>query len=118
LKRINRKEASMSATAPKPPAGPPILELGGTATAKVSFKDGFGNSVTPTSVQWMASPSHVVVVAPDASDPATAELQAITQGTTTVMAVGQADGASVTASIFVTVLRPNVPVAGSIAVTA
>jgi hypothetical protein len=109
----------MSATAPPTLPGPPILEPGGTATAKVTFQDGFGSNVTPDSVAWTASPNHVVVVMPG-DDPASASLLAMAQGTTTLTAVGQADGGTATAEIVVQVMRSTkgVPVAGSITLTA
>jgi hypothetical protein len=92
------------------------MEMGGSGTAKVSFKDALGNEVKVKSSQWTASGS--VVVTPDDKDPTGAKLFASGPGPSTLRAVGyNEDGGSATASIEIMVVEKDSPVEGKIQIS-
>jgi hypothetical protein len=95
------------------------MEMGGSGTAKVSFKDALGGEVKIKSSTW--SSTGPVVVTPDEKDPHGAKLFASGPGPATVTAVGATEeGHSATATSEIMVVEKDAPVEGKIdiAVTA
>jgi sugar (pentulose or hexulose) kinase len=89
------------------------MEMGGSGTAKVSFKDALGGDVKIKSSTW--SSTGAVAVSPDEKDPATAKLFASGPGPSTITAVGQTEsGSSATATVEVMVIEKDTPVEGKI----
>lgn len=92
------------------------MEMGGSGTAKVSFKDALGGDVKVKSAQWSATGP--VAVTPDAEDPTTAALFASGPGPVTLTAVGQTEtGNSATATTEIMVIEKDAPVEGTIEVS-
>jgi hypothetical protein len=102
------------------PADKPVerqkMEMGGSGTAKVSFKDALGNDVKIKSSTWSAVGP--IAVSPNAEDPTAASLFASGPGPTTITAVGMTDtGASSTATLEIMVIEKDAPVEGKIEVS-
>lgn len=88
------------------------MEMGGSGTAKVSFKDALGNEVKIKSSTWSATGA--VSVTP-AEDPTGATLFASGPGPSTLTAVGVTEaGHSSTATVEVMVIEKDAPVTGTI----
>jgi uncharacterized protein YjdB len=80
------------------------IEMGGSGTAKVAFKDSFGSEVKAKSVEWSSDSPSVVVTADD-KDPLSAKLFAPAAGPARITAVGTGEeGGTATTSIDVVVL--------------
>lgn len=97
----------------------PQMEVGGTGTAKVSFKDTLGADVVIASSEW-TSTGPVTVTADDADppDPTSAKLEATAPGRATIKAaVVSEGGASAEAAVEVVVIETGTPVAGTIEIT-
>jgi len=97
----------------------PQMEVGGTGTAKVSFKDTLGADVKIASSEW-TSTGPVTVTADDADppDPTSAKLKATAPGHATIKAVVTSEsGASAEAAVEVVVIETGTPVAGTIEIT-
>ena len=99
----------------------PQMEVGGTGTAKVSFKDTQGADVKIVSSQWTSTePMTVTVTADDADppDPTSAKLVATAPGRATIRAVVATEaGSTAEASVEVVVIETGTPVAGTIEIT-
>jgi hypothetical protein len=95
---------------------PTKMELGGTGTAKVAFKDSFDKDVKVSRVIWSASLDGVVVT-PDEKDPMTAHLLAISPGPATITAMGESEnGTRLSVDTRIIVLAGNTPATGKISV--
>ncbi len=92
------------------------MEMGGSGTAKVSFKDAFGGDVKIKSATWTATGP--VAITPDEKDPASAAFFASGPGPVTLTAVGVSEGGtSATATTEIMVLEKDAPVVGEIDVS-
>jgi hypothetical protein len=92
------------------------MEMGGSGTAKASFKDALGNDVKIKSSTW--SSTGPVAVSPDAEDPTAATLFASGPGPVTITAVGTTEaGHTSTANIEIMVIEKDAPVEGTIEVS-
>lgn len=99
---------------------PPQMQVGGTGTAKVSFKDVLGADVKITSSDWSKSEGPVTVTPDDADppDPTSAKLEATGPGSAIIKAlVTTESGASSEAAIQVSVIQTGTPVTGTIDIT-
>jgi hypothetical protein len=95
------------------------MEVGGSGTAKVSFKDTLGADVKIASSEW-TSTGPVTVKADDADppDPTSAKLEATAPGRATIKAVVMSEGgASAEAAVEVVVIETGTPVAGTIEIS-
>lgn len=92
------------------------MEMGGSGTAKVAFKDALGGEVKVKSAQWSATGA--VAVTPDEKDPLTVKLFASGPGPSTLTAVCQSEeGGSATATVEIMVIEKNAPVDGKIEIS-
>lgn len=95
---------------------PPQMEMGGSGTAKASFKDAAGADVAITSTEW--SSTGPVTVTADEADPASAKLVPTGLGPATVTATGTTEFGSSQASTSVMVIdKIGAPVSGAIEIT-
>jgi hypothetical protein len=90
------------------------MEMGGSGTAKVSFKDALGGEVKIKSSQWTSTGG---VVVSSTEDPTGATLFATGPGPATLTAVGTTEtGGSATATTEIMVVEKDAPVEGKIEV--
>jgi hypothetical protein len=86
------------------PKGPQRIEVGGTGTLTVKFKDAFDKEAKPTSVNWSSSSGNVTV-SPDEKDPTKAKIFAVESGPAVITAQGFGEdgrSASVLTSVVAT----------------
>lgn len=112
------KAGPAPAPAPHDDAPPPPqqMEVGGTATAKVSFTDVNGADVTLGSVTWTSTGP--VTLVPDDKDPTSAALTATASGRAHVKADVTSDsGAPAEAAVDIMVIQTGTPSVGKIDLT-
>jgi hypothetical protein len=97
----------------------PQMEMGGSGTAKVSFKDAAGGDVAVTSTEWSATgPITVTPDDADPPDPTIAKLIPTGPGPVTVTAIGQTANGSAQASTDLMVIEKiGAPVSGTVEIT-
>lgn len=112
-----RQAESRAAVKDAPPR--PQMEMGGTGTAKVSFKDAAGGDVAVTSAEWSATgPITVTPDDADPPDPTIAKLVPTGSGPVTVTAIGQTANGSAQASTDLMVIEKiGAPVSGTVEIT-
>jgi hypothetical protein len=109
-----RQAETLAAAKDAPPR--PQIEMGGSGTVKVSFKDAVGGDVAVTSSEWSATGP--VTVTPVEDDPTSAKVVPTGVGPATVTAIGQTETGSAQASTDLMVIEKiGAPVAGTIEVT-
>jgi hypothetical protein len=92
------------------------MELGGSGTAKASFKDAADGDVEATAVEWSATGP--VTVTADKDDPTSAKITPIGLGPANITAIAQTENGSAQTSIDVMVIaRTSAPVAGTIEIS-
>lgn len=90
------------------------MEVGGTGTAKVEFKDHLDKVVKVTRVVWNTGLDGVTVT-PDEKDPTIAHLAAVAAGPATITALGESEnGSRLSVEARITVLAKDVPTVGKI----
>jgi hypothetical protein len=109
-----RQAESQAAAKDAPPR--PQMEMGGSGTAKVSFKDAAGGDVAVTGAEWSATGP--VTIEADEADPTSAKLTPTGLGPATVTATVQTANGSAQASTDVMVIEKiGAPVTGTIEIT-
>lgn len=92
------------------------MEVGGTGTATVKFKDSFGKDVKAKTVNWASNGS--LSITPDEKDPATAKFFASGPGPATIRAEGEGEeGGHAEARIEILVMDKDQAAEGEITVT-
>ena len=101
---------------PPQPDVPPQMEVGGSGTAKVSFKDVNGADVKIVSSTWTSTGP--VTVTADATDPASATLVSTASGRAHVKAdVVSEAGSPAEAAVEIRVVETGTPAEGKIELT-
>jgi hypothetical protein len=109
-------ESHLKTVAPTDAPPRPQMEMGGSGTAKVSFKDAAGGDVAVTSSAWSATGAMTVM--PDETDPTSAKLTPTGLGPATVTATGYTATGSAQAHAEVMVIeKAGAPVTGTIVIT-
>jgi hypothetical protein len=109
-----RQADTLAAAKDAPPR--PQMEMGGSGTAKASFKDAADGDVAITAAEW--SSTGPITVEADKDDPTSAKLTPTGLGPATVTATVQTANGSAQASTDVMVIEKiGAPVAGTIEIT-
>jgi hypothetical protein len=108
-----QNEARLKRAAVEPPPPPQQMEVGGTGTAKVSFKDVHGADVKVAFATWESVGP--VTVIPDDKDPTSAKLEATAPGRAQIKATTTSEaGSPAEAATEIMVIQTGTPVEGKI----
>jgi hypothetical protein len=100
------------ASTPKDAPPPSQMEMGGSGTAKASFKDAAGGDVAITSVEWSATGP--ITVTADEADPTSAKIVPTGLGSATVTAT---NGLAQAHAQLMVIEKVGAPVSGTIEIT-